>query len=261
LLTRIDHVVIGVPDVALGTEAFTQMGFEVDRGDAGSRDLAFAFLDPDFLQLSSAERPGLRLLVVESDDLAADVAAMRNRGVDVGDPVEHEHHTISGRLLRWKLAMLGSRDALPVAFAQWLVARPAPGAHPNRATRLERAYLAVADLGAASRHYGQVLGLPVPRVQRGTVIKADMAVFDLGPTGLTVAEPAEPGPAAEALARQGDGPFQVLYRTLSMDAAGAWIVDHGQPPPARGVRNTGEQAMLVGPENACGSYVGFVGAP
>jgi len=99
----------------------------------------------------------------------------------------------------------------------------------------------------------------VPKIQRGAVIKADMTVFDLGPTGLTVAQPAEPGPAAEALARRGPGPFQVLYRTRSMDAAARWMEGHGLPPPARGIRNTGEQAMLVGPEQACGAYIGFVG--
>jgi len=96
-------------------------------------------------------------------------------------------------------------------------------------------------------------------VQRGTVIKADMAVFNLGPTGLTVAQPAEPGPAADALARRGPGPFQALYRTSSMDAAARWMATHDVPPPARGIRNTGEQAMLVRPDNACGSYIGFVG--
>ena len=30
-------------------------------------------------------------------------------------------------------------------------------------------------------------------------------------------------------------------------------------PPARGVRNTGEQALLVPPRDACGAYVGLVG--
>jgi hypothetical protein len=104
-----------------------------------------------------------------------------------------------------------------------------------------------------------VLGLPVPKVQRGAVIKADMAVFDLGPTGLTVAQPMEPGPAAEALGRRGPGPFQALYRTSGMDAAARWMADHGLPPPARGVRNTGEQAKLVLPNDACGAYIGFVG--
>ena len=50
-----------------------------------------------------------------------------------------------------------------------------------------------------------------------------------------------------------------MYRTSSMDGAARWMADHGVPPPARGVRNTGEQAMLVSPEHACGTYIGFVG--
>src|SRR5262249_53292974 len=103
------------------------------------------------------------------------------------------------------------------------------------------------------------LGMPAPKVQRGAVIKADMAVFDLGPTGLTVAQPAEPGPAADALARRGPGPVQVLYRTSSLDAAGRRVAGPGVPPPAGGIRNSGEQAMLVRPDDACGAYIGFVG--
>jgi len=35
--------------------------------------------------------------------------------------------------------------------------------------------------------------------------------------------------------------------------------ERGMPPLARGVRNTGEQAMLVPPGDACGAYIGFVG--
>jgi hypothetical protein len=91
------------------------------------------------------------------------------------------------------------------------------------------------------------------------VIKANMVVFNLGPTGLTVAEPAGPGPAAEALASRGPGPFQVLFRTRSMDAADRWMREHGMAPPARGIRNTGEHAMLVPPRDACGVSIGFAG--
>jgi hypothetical protein len=101
--------------------------------------------------------------------------------------------------------------------------------------------------------------MPVPPVQRGAVIKADMAVFNLGPTGLTVVQPAEPGPAADALARRGPGPFQALSRTRSMDAAVRWLAAHGVPPPVRGIRNTGEQVLLVRPDEACSAYIGFVG--
>jgi hypothetical protein len=37
------------------------------------------------------------------------------------------------------------------------------------------------------------------------------------------------------------------------------MADHGVPPPARGIRNTGEEAMLVGPAHTGGLYIGFVG--
>jgi hypothetical protein len=44
-----------------------------------------------------------------------------------------------------------------------------------------------------------------------------------------------------------------------MDAAASWMKDHRVPPPARGVRNTGEIAMLAPPRDACGAFVGLVG--
>jgi hypothetical protein len=44
-----------------------------------------------------------------------------------------------------------------------------------------------------------------------------------------------------------------------MGAAARWMQEHGMPPLARGVRNTGEHAMLATPPDAFGSYIGFVG--
>jgi hypothetical protein len=203
---------------------------------------------------------------VQSDDLAADVAGMRARGVDVSDPADGGRRTPDGQALRWRAASLGPRNPLPIFFIQHLIPLaerkrqvPNAGEHPNGALHLERAYIAVTDVAKEAETYGRVLGLPVPAVVRGNVIKADMAVFEIGPTGLGVAQPAEPGPAAEAFARRGPGPFQVLYRIRSMDAAARHMIDRGLPPPARGIRNTGEQAMLVGPPDACGAYIGFVG--
>ena len=213
-----------------------------------------------------ARGPGIRYVAVQSDDLPADVAAMRARGVDVGEVTPGGRRTPAGQELRWQSASLeADGGALPIFFIQHLTPleerrrAAGGGSHPNGVLRLDRVYIAVADVGAAAARYAQVLGLPVPRVQRGAVIKADMAVFDLGSTGLTVAQPAEPGPAAEALARRGPGPFQALYRTAGMDAAARWMVEHDVPPPARAVRNTGEEAILVGPQWACGAYIGLVG--
>jgi hypothetical protein len=131
--------------------------------------------------------------------------------------------------------------------------------HPNGVRFLERAYIVVKDLEASGAAYSKVLGVSQPRMYKGTVIMSHMAVFQFGNSGLTVAHPYAPGPAADALERRGEGPFQALYRTTSMGAAARWIEKQGLPPPARGVRDTGEHAMLVPPADACGAYVGFVG--
>ena len=137
---------------------------------------------------------------MQSDDLVADVAQMRQRGVDVSEPRAGVRQTPTGQALRWKAATLGLRHPLPIFFIEHLTAARAtpPGVsgypHPNGVLRLDRVYIAVAAVAAAAETYSQVLGMPVPQVQRGAVIKADMAVFDLGPTGLTVAQPAEARP-------------------------------------------------------------------
>ena len=294
MLTRIDHVMIGVPSLEQGIDAYTRIGFNIYPGGAhagkGTHN-AIAFHGEDYLELISvsdrgeylaaraaagnvgpslvdflSRGGGFRYVIVQSDDLAADVAAMRRRGVDVSDPAPGARRTPAGRDLRWKVAALGPQNPLPVLFIEHLsplaerrAQVPRAGQHPNGVLGVDRVYIVVSDVAASAASYGQVLGMPTPPIQRGSVIKADMAVFDLGPTGLTLAQPAEAGPAAEALQRRGPGPFQVLYRTSSMDAAARWMAEHGVPPPIRGVRNTGEQAMLVGPDHACGAYIGFTG--
>ena len=289
MLTRVDHVMICVPDLERGIEAYRRIGFNIYLGGAHTGRAthnAIAFTGEEYLEVLSirdraAVTPGspdeslahyldrgggFRVIALQSDDLEGDVAAMRRRGVDVGPIQDGGRRTPAGQELRWRAAFPGPGAPLPVFFIQHLTPFeerrrqvPKAGDHPNGALRVDRVYVTVPDVAAASRLYARVLGLPEPKIQRGAVIKADMAVFDLGPTGLTVAQPAEPGPAAEALGRSGPGPFQVLYRTSSMNGAVRWMTGHGLPEPAQGVRNTGERAILVAPEYTGGAYVGFVG--
>jgi catechol 2,3-dioxygenase-like lactoylglutathione lyase family enzyme len=290
VLTRIDHAMICVPDLAKGIETYTRLGFTVYPGGSHTgrpTHNAIAFHDEDYLEILSIrdrsavvpdspdaglaayldEGGGFRIVALQSDDLAADVAAMRARGVDVGEIRDGGRRTLEGQELRWRAAFLGPRDTLPIFFIQHLTplaerkahARRLPS-HPNGVTRVERVYVAVSDVTASARTYARVLGRPVPAIHRGAVIKADMAVFDLGPTELTVAQPMEPGPAAEALARRGPGPFQVLHRTRDLAAAARALADHRVPDVVEGVRNTGERALLVPPQHAAGAYIGFVGS-
>ena len=294
MFTRIDHVMICVPDLTKGIEQYTKLGFNIYPGGVhtgkGTHN-AIAFNDEDYVELLAIRDPleydvassqgrgwgrnlkefvaaggGLRFIIIASDDLAGDVAAMRRRGVDVSDAVDGERRTPSGLTLRWKTALPGLANPLPLVFIEQLtpVAErrkqvPVAGNHPNGVYTLERCYIVTRDAEADAAIYAKVLGIPQPPLHRGTVIKSEMAVFEIGPTGLAIAQPYEGGPAADALERRGPGPFQALYRTTSMGAAARWMQEHGLPPPARGVRSNGEHAMLATPPIACGAYIGFVG--
>jgi catechol 2,3-dioxygenase-like lactoylglutathione lyase family enzyme len=294
MFTRIDHVMICVPDLQQGMEQYRRMGFSIHAGGVhtgkGTHN-AIAFLQDDYVELLAIRDPaehraaaagpgslhadlarfiaaggGIRYIILQSDDLTAEVAAMRSRGVDVSDAIEGGRRTPAGQELRWKAAVLGPRNPLPIFFIQHLTPMgerrkqvPVAGNHPNGVYTIERAYVVTPDAEAAAAIYARVLGVPQPPLQKGTVIMANMAVFQLGPTGLGVVQPYASGTAADALERRGPGPFQALFRTTSMGAAARWMQEHDMPPLARGVRNTGEQAMLVPPGEACGAYIGFVG--
>src|SRR5437867_696215 len=191
---------ICVPELSQGIDVYTRLGFRVYSGGVhhgqGTHN-AVAFFQDDYLELLSvrggeqqrastglveflSRGGGLRYVVVQSDDLGADVAAMRGRGVDVGDPIEGGRRTPAGQELRWKVAQLGASNPLPVLFIQHLIPLTErkrqvfrAGDHPNAVLRTDRVYIAVEDVAKAT-----------------------------------------------------------------------WMADHGVPPPARGIRNTGEQAML-----------------
>src|SRR4051812_25180014 len=107
MFTRIDHVMICVPDLARGIEQYRKLGFNIYAGGVhpgkGTHN-AIAFNNDDYVELlaihdpalatagkswSSAGMPlpefiaaggGIRYVVIQSDDLDADVTAMRKRG-------------------------------------------------------------------------------------------------------------------------------------------------------------------------------------
>ena len=293
MFTRIDHVMICVPELAAGIAQFNKLGFSTHQGGAhpgkGTHN-AIAFNQDDYIELlairdqaehrAASSQPGsadtalnefiaagggIRYIAIQSDDLAADVAAMRNRGVEVSDAMDGSRRTPAGLELKWKVATLGAKNALPIFFIQHLTplaqrrGQVPAGNHPNGATVLDRAYIVSDNAAAVAAVYAKVLGQPQPAMVKGTVIMSDMAVFQIGPTGLGVVQPYAAGPAEDALTRRGPGPFQALYRTTSMGAAARWTQQHGLPPLPRGIRNTGEHAMLATPDVACGAYIGFVG--
>ena len=181
MLTRVDHVMVCVPDLSRGIDAYQRVGFHIYPGGAHTGRAthnAIAFTGEEYIEVLSLrdraavtaggpdeslaryldEGGGFRVVALQSDDLTADVAAMRGRGVDVGEIRDGGRRTPAGQELRWRAAFLGGADALPIFIIQHLTPLaerrrqvPKAGDHPNGALRVERVYLAVPDVTAAAR--------------------------------------------------------------------------------------------------------------
>src|SRR3989441_11464413 len=133
---------ICVPDLDRGIDAYTRIGFDIYPGGAHTGRAthnAIAFQQDDYLELLSlrdrsapvapgssdarlaeflTRGGGFRYVAVQSDDLAADVAAMRRHGVDGGAAIEGSRRTPAGPGLRRKAAGLGPPHPPPLLFGQ-----------------------------------------------------------------------------------------------------------------------------------------------
>ncbi len=240
MFTRVDHLMICVPDLERGVEQYRRMGFNVQPGGVhpgkGTHN-AIAFNDEDYLELlairdpaeeraasAGAEELGRRPSRISSRRAAASAtsscrATTWRRTSPRCAPAAWTWATSldgsraqGGQMFRWRAARLGPKNPLPLFFIQHLTPMaerrkhtPGAGPHPNGVRFLERVYIVVNDLEASVADYAKVLGAPQPRMYKGTVIMSHMAVFQFGSAGLTIAHPYAPGPASDALERRGPG--------------------------------------------------------
>lgn len=265
VLTGVDHFTVHVSDLRRAIDTYGRLGFTV----TGEADAAYALFGPFHLEFRERSDPtepeGLHTLGLRSDDIEADIARLRSVGLPVTDATDDEIVVASTSLPR----RIADVDALiPVRLVEHdhgagdlhsLLGEP-PG-HPNTVTDLERTYVAVESIEHHLPAFEQVLGIPAPEPEMGTVIMSLMSVFYVGKVGIAIAEPRGAGPTADALAADGPGMFQILLRARHLDVADRFMVDHDMPAPARGTRLSGESALLVEPANAFGLYVAMAGPP
>ena len=241
VLTAVDHIVVNVHDLERAVDTYLRLGFTVTRAD----DVAHIVVGEFRLELRQLGlvKEGLHSLGLRSDDLETDIRLLSEGEIPIGE----------GSL---SIGMIGEQEAEEIRRSLG-----SPNSHPNTANELERVYVAVESIDRELKAFETALGIPAPEPEMGTVIMSMMSVFYLGDVGIAVAEPRGEGPTADALAASGPGMFQVLFRAEHLDVADRFMVDHGMPAPARGTRLSGESALLVRPENACGAYVAMAGMP
>jgi len=189
MLLGIDHLVIAVADPdAAATELESRLGLAARGGgrhDALGTFNRLVWLGDTYLELigvfdaalaadSWVGAPTLRALevggglatwAIATDDIDADVEALRARGSDLGRPVPGERVRPDGSVVRWHLSAPARLDADRPPFliehdptaAEWTPAdRAERAAGPARLTVLE---IAVDDVGATFRAFTRTMGL------------------------------------------------------------------------------------------------------
>jgi catechol 2,3-dioxygenase-like lactoylglutathione lyase family enzyme len=234
MFRAVDHIVVVVRDLEAAIAAYSGAGFTVVRGgrhNIGTHNALIAFTDGSYIELIAFLNPvpghpwysalqargGLVDFCMQTDDLDADVGALRAAGAAIGDPSPMTRDRPDGYRLKWVLAIPQPPFNGQVPF---LIRDETPRderlprerSHRNGVTGLRRITLAVESPGEASRYYARVLGRPAaPR--RRPDLAASGAVFVVGPHEIELIAPgSEQSPLQQWLRQRGPSPYAATLR-------------------------------------------------
>ena len=232
MFTAIDHFVVVVPELEAAIRDYTAAGFTVVRGgrhNIGTHNALIALADGSYIELIAFLTPvtghpwyaamqqagGIVDFCMQTDDLAADAAAMRAVGVPMSDPTAMTRDRPDGYRLSWVLSIPGPPFN---GRAPFLIKDETPRdervprdrSHRNRVTGLKRLTIAVEDPGAASVPFARVLGRPAAPLQRPDLDGAGVR-FIIGPHAIDLVAPkSAEGPLVDWLKLRGQSPYAAL---------------------------------------------------
>lgn len=256
MVTRFDHVVIGVRDLDTAIRRYQDLGFDVKVGGKhtgrGTHNALIRF-GLDYVELLAvydedevrASRPGgeefLALLKSREELLLGYALATENieeeaerfRGSDlfVQEPFAMQRTRPDGYRLTWHLFLPGGsswRQRWPFLI-QWdapdeqRLEWEQPGMHPNSAAAWVRVAVAVRDLQQAIPLYRDQLGLPFQRHDTIAYLHAQRANFTLGTKQIDLLFANGPGPVQQTLEEIGEGPIEVSFAVKSLAQARAFL--------------------------------------
>lgn len=199
MLTRLDHLVILVSDLAEAVEDYGRRGFTVTPGgehaDGLTRNALIPFRDGSYLELVVFVDPddprdnvwGWRNFVAEdlpgglvdycaaTDDIEVAVRVLRERGFDVSGPDDGGRRLPDGTEIRWRSARITTQEGRALPFLIQDVTprgRRVPGGpaarHPNGARGISRLEVSVGeadraadgDVARSAERYAVLMGTP-----------------------------------------------------------------------------------------------------
>jgi Glyoxalase-like domain len=274
-LQRFDHFIILVNDLAAAMETYRTLGFEVHAGGEhpafGSHNAIVALADGAYLELVAFKdvalaeksfwkdavkmlkvREGFGGYVLGSNDLANDVARLRQASLDIGDPTPGARTRPDGQRVEWQTALIGgtASGALPFLIQdvtpRELRVEPAQEGFGNNA-RVKEIVVTVKHTDIARDRFQALLGVEPRRVHNAA---SDLTGYRFAlPWGsIVIAHPEVGGNAmSDQITQRGEGLYAI---TLVMDDVN----------PARREMKTRNISVedetygfMISPDAACGA--------
>jgi catechol 2,3-dioxygenase-like lactoylglutathione lyase family enzyme len=235
MLAGLDHVVIGVADLAAAVRGYAALGFLVEPGGRhprGTHNALVGLADGTYLELLAFHEPapdhrwwepvqqggGVIDYALAATDLAGAAAALRRAGVAMEDRGRGGRTRPDGHELRWTLAVPPRAER---GVAPFLIEDATPRAervprgtaHPNGARGIATLVVATRDPARAARWFAALGGAAAAGVARPALGGAGFHVR-LGAQAIEFLAPGGGGGLlAERLARRGPGPVGLVLRT------------------------------------------------
>jgi catechol 2,3-dioxygenase-like lactoylglutathione lyase family enzyme len=252
MIHAIDHIVILSDDLAAASADYAALGFTVTPGGehtgGATHNALVVFADDTYIELIAFKRAapdhrwwpdtaageGLIDFALLPGAIEADIAAARQRGLQIEGPTDGGRLRPDGQQVAWRLGQPPTPD-LPflcgdVTPRGLRVPEGDARRHPNGVGGIAGLTVAVADLDASVARYQALLGqapTEPPLSPPGFAAAgpgARFAAFALGTAAIVLAAPDEGSAAGAALrdhlARRGEGPYALALRTDSAASAG-----------------------------------------
>lgn len=234
MFTSIDHIVVVVPELEAAIESYGELGFTVVRGgrhNIGTHNALVAFADGSYIELIAFLHPvpehpwykalsaggGLTDFCMATDDLRADVDAMRRAGVGIGDPSPMTRDRPDGYRLKW---MLSIPDPPFNGSVPFLIKDDTPRdervprerTHANGVLGLKRLTVAVPEPFKAATWYRAAVGAEAAPISRPE-LDASGVRFAIGPHELDLVWPrSSSSPMGASTRGRGAIPYQALLK-------------------------------------------------
>lgn len=304
MLTGIDHIIIGVDNLAEAARIFNdKLGLAVSGGGVhphGGTENRIIVIGDTYIELIAVCTPqeaqqsiqdrlaqgnGFLNFVLSSNDIEADTAAMRNRGIEVIGPTPGRLNAANGQSRAWSRTdverpdltqhypFLIQHDSTGEERRYRLAGWAAPPEHPLGVSKVLSATIVVENLGEAVRRFQHIYGLPHSEPFTGEVDVWDamLVSFPLQPAKQsfelaaplppvidapqTGAQLPQPGALADYLRTYGESLCRVTLAVENLAASRRYLDEHGITYTYS--ENTGNEhpVLWIHPEAACGAAI------